>query len=803
MNKDFEQQIDFFCQKLLQTSKRELGISYNFSHILENDFDIINANLIDKTLNQNDYNLFIQTILTESKKNYYFPVIISVAASLFLKNLCDDKTEYNIGDKLFKDGYTYRIIDRTSEYYEVEKIIRNGILKTRIYKTEKIKKYVITTSELTNRRYKAKFSNYKGLFKDLFNIDYFPSKFSYKSVIILEKNNFINELNHHYEFNFKKSIPFKWVKKNGIQKNESEFIPIEPMIYLAQDYEVFQEHIADKIENLDSVIFIGKNKYEQHLTKIKRDLRTKIIPKAIFIGNTEIDNVINLKKWKWTYPEVQILNKIAQKETIIIEVSAEKFLKTIEVFKRFIKDIEIKYSIDLKSVRNFTKFLYSIVVNGFSPEFIDQLEFIVRRITEITESEITENLYSINQEPENLIIEAKEKINDIFKYLDCSKFISLIIKENIDIIIVPSRLKNAWIKLKEKFIHLSKINPKIYSLNEFMKEQSHYVEPQNVYLLSLFGYNHKFYNLIRLLDKTSHKIHYILYSDEKELYKKEMGKIEDEQITEYNSNDRSKLCGIDFPIKKGLDSIHQRIEDLYSDYSDFDQQYHYDLSEHIIYRITFENSDIEEIDGTRTIIVENEQEEPRKEQVSNLEIKDKIRIYENTDRKKLFALAKQEDDERRLDVILSNSKLWKKSLLNYFQKTNNIFYTEENLLEELKANGAKLTLPTLRNWLDMNDDNLFPNRIENLKAIQRTIRNNNLDLAFKDIIKSRRLYRSIMISLGHNLSEELNEYVISKKTIKGEFLQKFGENQIDTFLNHTAPLRTIKNIEIIERGFDE
>ena len=37
-------------------------------------------------------------------------------------------------------------------------------------------------------------------------------------------------------------------------------------------------------------------------------------------------------------------------------------------------------------------------------------------------------------------------------------------------------------------------------------------------------------------------------------------------------------------------------------------------------------------------------------------IGDRIRIYENTDRKKLFILAKEEDNEGRLNEILSYSK---------------------------------------------------------------------------------------------------------------------------------------------------
>ncbi|MFO7897357.1 MAG: hypothetical protein R6U84_10525, partial [Candidatus Cloacimonadales bacterium] len=118
MNKKFEHYVEVYSEKLIQKSKEDLKKSYNFELILKNDFDIINANLLNKTLNQNHYNLFIKTILTESKKSYYFPVIIAVAASLFFKNYCDDKTEYNIGDVLQKDGIRYIINAIYPEYYE-------------------------------------------------------------------------------------------------------------------------------------------------------------------------------------------------------------------------------------------------------------------------------------------------------------------------------------------------------------------------------------------------------------------------------------------------------------------------------------------------------------------------------------------------------------------------------------------------------------------------------------------------------------------------------------------------------------
>jgi len=804
MNKNFEQYIELYSEKLLQKSKDDLKKRYNFELILKNDFDIINANLINKTLNQNDYNLFIQTILTESKSSYYFPVIIAVAASLFFKNYCDDKTEYNIGDVLQKDGIRYIINAIYPEYYEFLSYQKRGVKRTtRIYKTDNLKKYIITTADLSKRKVNTRFNNYKEFFNDLFNVDYFPSKFSYKSVIILEKKSFLDELKHHYEFDFKKSIPFKWVGKNGIERNESEYIPIEPMIYLTSDYEIFKEHLSDNIENLDSVIFIGKNKYEPHITKIKKDLRREIIPKAIFIGDEEINEFNDLIKWKWTYPEVQNLNKINKNETNIIEVTSDNLIESITDFNDFIKSIENEFSIDCKSIIYFTRYIFSIIMIGFQTRLDNHLQFVERVLKEKTETVLSESLYSINQNPQQYIENANEKIEEIFKNLNCEKFIKFITQDKIDIIIVPNRQKNAWEELVNLFTHFTKNRVKVFSINTFMKTQSLFSIPQNVYILSLFGFNCKFYDLIKLLSKSSHKINYILYSDEKVLLKNEMKKIKNEQLSEYYSEDRKQLCDIDFPKIKEAESIHQKIEELYSDFSGYNQNYNYDLSDHLYYKITFENSETEEIDGHRTVILEKDLEESKKEQVSNLMTGDKIRIYENTDRKKLLTLAKQEDDEGRLETIFSYSIFWKESLLKFFENISDIFYTLDSLLSDLKTNGAKLKIATLTNWLDIDNDNLFPHSIENLRAIQRTINDEKFDLEFNNILKSRRLYRSIMISLGHNLSEELNDYIISKKRIKGEFLQKFSDNQIDSFLKHTAPLRTIKNIEISERGIDE
>ena len=407
----------------------------------------------------------------------------------------------------------------------------------------------------------------------------------------------------------------------------------------------------------------------------------------------------------------------------------------------------------------------------------------------------------MNVNPDNIIKEALKMLDEMFDQLSYEKFNILLQQQQIDIIIVPSILRNAWNDIRYLYKRLS--NTKIYSFNEFLKNEEDFDEVQNIFVLSIFGFSCKFYEIVRLLSQTTHKINYILYPEEINIFQNVMNNINNIYLNEYMSEDRKFLSGIDFVIEEEKKLIHEKIEDIYSEYSEEILSHGYLYSNQVNYVIVFDNLEIEEIEGNKTIILEKVQEEPRKEQVSNLMIGDRIRIYENTDRKKLFIIAKEEDDEDRLDEILSYSKFWKESLLKFFNNVDDIFYHEESLLNELKSNGAKLKLPTLRNWLDLDNDNLFPNQISNLRAIQKTVNNSEFDSAFKDILKSRKLYRSIMISLGHNLSDELNEYILSKKNIKGEFLEKFSDNQIDSFLNHNAPLRTIKKIEILNVGLDE
>jgi hypothetical protein len=105
--------------------------------------------------------------------------------------------------------------------------------------------------------------------------------------------------------------------------------------------------------------------------------------------------------------------------------------------------------------------------------------------------------------------------------------------------------------------------------------------------------------------------------------------------------------------------------------------------------------------------------------------------------------------------------------------------------------------------LNKNDKERFPASIINLIALKKTIADEVLNENFEQIKKSRKLYRSIMIALGRDLSGEIMDYIISNSNEKGKILSNFSDEEIQSFVDKSAPLKTIKQIQIMETSEDE
>ncbi|MGQ1908185.1 hypothetical protein ACT3CE_00210 [Marinifilum sp. RC60d5] len=781
-----------YLSNLLNHSKSELEKNYNINDFEFDDFEFINFFLINKALNEDNYNLAINFPQRDDKRDFYIPVLLSVTSTLFFQNYVDDKTDYVIGEIVQKDGLRFRIIGKTDDGF---KIISEDVAKTVKYPTNKsIKKYIVTTAALTARQVKTKFNHYRNLFKLIFGDDYVPSKFTYKAAIIVERKDFLESLKNKKlsEVDLKKAIPFKWVTKKGFDKNESDSIPIEPMIYLLPDYETFKEFVFDKIENLESVVFIGKNKYEPFLTQIKRDLRKGNIPKAIFIGSNGIDNIENLKTWKWTQSETNYFNEIEDSSFNLINTAPSDFINSIQVFEQKIQEIDTEYCFNLKTLFRLKKILYSTVLPNKNFRLVSQLEYLRHIYSKEIYSIVSESFFEINEDPKPHIDILTELANSIIANIPLDKWDSFLKLERADILIVPERFKDTWLYELKSLVKI-----KVLSFKEFKNLHNRFTTRKNIAFLTIFGFADSPNEILRFIEQTSNDFYFILYPEEIKLVEKLLNKCKNESIEQFGSKHRYSLSHVEYPIIKEDEDISDIISKFYEQDSFENRTYHYEHTENIEYKLTFKNDEIVVLEGSKAVLLLTDNQK-RKEKVSNIVSGDKVRVYENTSKERLFEIASENDEQGKLVEIIENSKTWKQCLINYYNNKKSYTYNEEQLLKELLDNGAKIQIVTLKKWLNISDKDFFPSQIINLIAIKRTIDCDILNSKFDEIKRCKKAYRSIMIALGRDLSDEIMDYIISNKKVVGKILQRFNSEQIDKFINESAPLQTVKNIQILE-----
>jgi hypothetical protein len=533
-------EIEKYALELSGKANSFLKSEYHIDSFKISNFQAINFFLIDKALNTNK-NLFIESFDKELPSITQFPTVLATALSLFFKNYCDDKTTYEIGEILQKDGVRFEIIGVKDDKYKLRTNVKGGY-STEFSKKE-IKKYIVTNADLSNRRVKTQFDDYKKLFNLVFQTDYVPSKFNYKSAIILEKKGFDVEIkNQNYtDIDILKAIPIRWISKKGTES--WNHIPIEPMILCVPDFETLEEYVLEKGIKIESLIVIGKNKYKDNdLTKIKRYLREGEIPNCVILGNEGFeDNNEQFIKWRWTYEEFAILEDLSLGEIEALQIQESQFETAINSLQSFLCQIESTYSINLNDVKTLRKFLFPLVLSKESnSRNANQLEYVKHLLLKVSKECIIENLYNQNINANQEIKKAEVLIGEIFNMFKNDKF-KLLNSLDSDVIIVPELLLPNW---KNEF--KSKI--KLLSLKEFLKTQHNCISVKQVVVLSIFGNGMQPFDVVSNFLNTKHQYKILCYQEEWEILENLKNRHFNEIIKEYTSIDREKITGLKYEI---------------------------------------------------------------------------------------------------------------------------------------------------------------------------------------------------------------------------------------------------------------
>jgi hypothetical protein len=766
-----------------------LNKEYNFDEFGLNDFEVINAFLLNKAIFENNFNLLVKVPDVDGRRKLYVPAILIVAIFSFCKNYANYDYIPVVGEVVQKKGLRYKITKISNDRrFRLEAIDKNSTVQET--DEEGIKKFYVTTGGLSERVVKQKFDLYENIFNWIFPGigDKLPSKFNYKSVIVAKKE-IIDELKD-FKINNKKiykAIPFQYFSKKG---KPDKNLPIDPMIYIVNDYETVREFVFDKQNTkIDTIIFIGGAKYKESLINISGDLKREKFNNAVFIGESDTENFPNVMKWNWTTPELKKLNNVEQVPINVLDATNNILSQYLKEFDELVNRIEKNYKIELKDLPKYVRRLFPVIIPSFQSRLQNQIDNHRAIFERECEEILQEQFYRINEDYGDSYAQLKEGYDKILRAVsdDESKINELKGAKRFNYLVVPQNLKAIW---NEEIAKLGFEKVKSISYKEFQKLPED--NPRKVFFLSLYGYD-----FFKTIITGSHDISIILFKEEKARLQGYFTRFKRELEKEFSSSDRKKLVGIDYPAESQDEEIGDMIERYYhEDVESSTEDYENNQTVSIEYEITFEDEESKILDSNRSIILLKGGQK-RKERISNLIVGDEVIIYENTTKERLYDLAVEEDKEGRFQEFERDAKAWKSSLNDFFNRIcdGNI----EKLYELLKENELTFKTPaTLGRWLSGDDKEKFPASIKNLIAIKKTIKSNMLDENFDSIKRSKTSYRSIMIALGKNLSSEIMDYVMSGSKMRGEILSHFSDLQVKKFMDANAPKRKIKEIKIVE-----
>lgn len=791
-------EIKNYTQELINKAKKYLTKEYHLEALNLSDFQAINFFLMDKAINIEE-NLFIESFDKELPALSQFPAVLSVAISLFFKNFCDDITTIEPGVILqHTSGERFIYLKNNGK----EHIIKNKS-GTKYPTTRQLKKYVIVDDKLKNSIPRARLTAYRKLYNLIFDIKQVPSQFKYKSAIIMSKNEFDEELRtqKYIDIDIKKAIPMRWIARSGAES--WTHIPIEPMIYCVPDYETLQTYVLDKGIDIETLVIIGKNKYKDEVsTKIRLALRNEDIPNCIILGSEGFKDEQNqFLKWKWTFPEFEYLENKQPGEIKIIQVEDQGYQKAIEDFMLYLKDLEKENGLSLLNIKRLRRFLYALVLSKQNnSRTLSQLEFIQHLLKKVASETIEQDFYELELEDEEVQLKIKKYIDNIFYNFNNNKLKYLESLNFINYLIVPDRLVENW---KDEF--KGKYN-KICSLKEFKKIENNIYDSKKIHVLSIYN-NSMFYD--EVLDtaiNSQHRFAFLSYPEEEaQVIKSYLDKYDNSLITEYQSKHRKKLTDLVFNLKLKVVEENTSLEDImdgfYKRNERSEKVYDYESNKQINYRINFKSSNESLVyDGSKTVLIKKNGKWI-KSKTYNVLPGDTVRVYNNLSKERLFTIASNEDSNGRFQEVVKMSMLWKKALANYFSKRveKDEYYDKEELLNSFKKKGSKITnLITISKWLNKEDKERFPHSDNELKAMKLLFDDDELNNTFSELLRVKRFYRGLMISLGRDLSDDVMDYIISEGKIKGKMLSKFDEEEINSFVKSAAPIRTIESKAITE-----
>ena len=612
-------------------------------------------------------------------------------------------------------------------------------------------------------------------------------------------------------------IPFQYINKSGEIYPDTQF---DPILYVVNDFATAKEFIIDKDIEIDTVLFIGDNKYKS-TTAITRLYRQEKFKRCIFIGNEDIESTDKFKvlKWNWTLPETKYFSNATNSKINTIRISHPELSSAILEFIKIIDKAEQQNEnlINLKKSLRFIRRIYPTTAlnneriksraNDIFKEFEKEVEELFQDEYQSIDKDYKYDFELLKGQFKNIITLVK---NDNAK----AKWFKEQAKD-VDYIVVPKVVKAFWQKEIEKCVQTQQPIAKVKSLADLNniqhKEQilQFYKGLKSTQVLTLKEFEQKeaddkrylflsFYgNGVypeTLLEKMYAKnvvSDILLYEEEYKAFQYHLYKFNDRTLQEFRSADREELSGIKYPETQNIntENIDEWIKFLIDS-----ENFKFSKKEEIRYEITFiEDTKKLKQRESKNVYVEGYEEHHK--EIRELKKGDKVRIYQNPDIEILHDIIKMTDEKELFSRVDKFSQLWKSCLKNYLN-AKEFNYTINNLFEELALQGLSVSKNQLENWLHPDNKTKFPKRKIDFSAIVKTVNNEELNNNWKFIMETSKEYLGTLNHKGRKFADEIDNYILTKE--KGEMLGWLSDNHIEKIITDGAPLRTIKDIKKLD-----
>ncbi|WP_176694084.1 hypothetical protein [Anaerophaga thermohalophila] len=288
----------------------KFGRTKNVIEIEDSNFISINTTFLEKTLTEKNSNLLLQIPSSYQNTELLFAnLLLRLTELQFLE--ADTDPEYEVGMTLKamqfnkrRDFELIQIFDNND--YRLREIIKGkkkanyspAVISTTY---EKLKsKYVLITGGTRKKRLEG----IRTIFNQLYGVDFIPSKFKSKSIVVCKKSiwNGIASI-EILESKLKDLIPSTYITKKG---TEQPTINIDSALYFVPDYSTAYQCVLCKGEKIDNILLLDP-KPNQLPTMIMDQSEHHFGICAITTQNFEVEG---FSTWRWLKEEIDLINSL-------------------------------------------------------------------------------------------------------------------------------------------------------------------------------------------------------------------------------------------------------------------------------------------------------------------------------------------------------------------------------------------------------------------------------------------------------------------------------------------------------------